>query len=264
MCNYRNTAFLCSFSTSGDPKVQIETSVLIWSHAPHDKVVVFLCGRPYIELKTNLEVLCLSSIFYWLLCTHFSMDQQNILCNSDSVLWQVYCSLFARSGLIQNLLLPLSEYVLLLDQCRSLSHFFLCLSAGCSSASSSFQSQWVSCVLGLLNALLFFLSHSHPPIPHLLSGVLVSARQGVPGVTFEGNELLITSQETRSWEHPTLLPSPQYMQRTHTKKKKKRVYTAIVCTAHKEKSYWRGRAEVQIKRAQKKVPTHNYKTSRVK
>lgn len=57
-------------------------------------------------------------------------------------------------------------------------------------------------------------------ISQLLSGVSVSARQGVPGVTLRGNELLITSQETRH-STPTPPPSPHPMKHTRTKKNKK-------------------------------------------
>lgn len=82
--------------------------------------------------------------------------------------------------------------------------------------------------LALNCSLFLFLPHS-PPISPLVCGVSVS-QAGRPWSDLGGNELLITSQETR-YSTPTPPPSLHPMQHTHTHK----IYTAIACSAHKEK-----------------------------
>lgn len=157
------------------------------------------------------------------------MDQHDILYNCGGLTGLLFsaCSLRARA---RTFLLSCSPLRWHSD--RSLSLFIrlsvrlFSLSALCLSPSPRIsQALW-----------LFGCSPPHTLILHLsssLSGVSVSARQGRPWSDLGGNELLITSQETR---HST--PSPHPVQHTHThtqKEGKKKVCTAIACSAHKEK-----------------------------
>ncbi len=107
---------------------------------------------------------------------------------------------------------------------------FTCICASLFSLSSFSPSPQISQALWLLTV---SLSLFHTLIVHLTSFLwcLGECQAGRPWSDLAGNELLITSQETQR-STPTPSPSPHPLQHTHIHTQ---TYTAIVCSAHKEK-----------------------------
>lgn len=205
------------------------------------------------------------------------MDQHDILYNA---VWfdraaapnslARFVGFYSRTLLLCPLAPP--EYLPLcwhLDQCFSLSPLSLLFICICASpffplSALSPPSPRISQALWLLAAPSLSLSLSHnlfllpssSSISHLLSGVSVSARQGRPWSDLAGNELLITSQETRhsTPTHPTdttFPPSPS-PHATHTKrgkKKNKKLHSYRMLSPQREIVLERqgSRAEVQMK-----------------
>lgn len=175
------------------------------------------------------------------------MDQHHILCKRGltPLVRAAFCCVCSR-------LLTICPLHWHLDQCRSLSHFSLCLSASLLCQLLLPGPHGSPCAPGLIAALFlslpFLLSSC---LSRLLSGVSVSVRQGVPGVTLGGNELLITSQKTQSLTpHTRTLPSTQAVL---TKKRKKRLHSHRVLSPQREIVLERkdSRTEVQIKSLEK-------------
>ena len=225
--------------------------------------------------KSSAQLVCVNTLLIAEAThTHFSMDQHDILYNC--VVWPGCCSQLARSvGFYSRTLLSCSvappEYLPLcwhLDQCLSLSPLsllFICIRASPFFPLSALSppSPRISQALCLLAApslslaLILFLSPSSSSISHLLSGVSVSARQGRPWSDLAGNELLITSQETRhsTPTHPTAttlpptLPLPHPMQHTPKGERKKKLNSYRMLSPQREIVLERqgSRAEVQMK-----------------
>lgn len=176
------------------------------------------------------------------------MDQQDILYNS---VWFDCCSQHAHSaGSFQaptvtfccNVCSSTSASLLAFGSVSALL-LFICICASCFCLSSSptrphgslrhFGSQLLFLSLSVWVSL--SLPFSHALIVHLTSSLwcLSECQAGRPWSDLAGNELLITSQETQH-STPILPPSPHPMQHTHTSHTHTN-YTAIVCSAHKEK-----------------------------
>lgn len=150
----------------------------------------------------------------------------------------------------------------------SLLFLFICICVYPFSPSSFSSSPRISQALWLLTALSLSLSLTlSSSISHLLSGVSVSARQGVPGVTLGGNELLITSQETRH-STPTPPPSPHPMQ--HTQKRKRKTTQLSHAQPTKRNSIGetrqqgRGADEKRLEKLLLQALIYNYQTSKIK
>ena len=225
--------------------------------------------------KSSAQLVCVNTLLIAEAThTHFSMDQHDILYNC--VVWPGCCSQLARSvGFYSRTLLSCSvappEYLPLcwhLDQCLSLSPLsllFICIRASpffplTALSPPSPRISQALCLLAapsLSLALILFLSPSSSSISHLLSGVSVSARQGRPWSDLAGNELLITSQETRhsTPTHPTAttlpptLPLPHPMQHTPKGERKKKLNSYRMLSPQREIVLERqgSRAEVQMK-----------------
>lgn len=228
--------------------------------------------------KSSAQLVCVNTLLIAEAThTHFSMDQHDILYNA---VWfdraAAPNSLARFVGFYSRTLLPCPlappEYLPLcwhLDQCFSLSPLSLLFICICASpffplSALSPPSPRISQALWLLAAPSLSLSLSHnlfllpssSSISHLLSGVSVSARQGRPWSDLAGNELLITSQETRhsTPTHPTdttFPPSPS-PHATHTKrgkKKNKKLHSYRMLSPQREIVLERqgSRAEVQMK-----------------
>lgn len=94
---------------------------------------------------------------------------------------------------------------------------------------------------------------SPPSVCHLLSAVSLSAWQAVPGVTLQGNGLLIASQEDPAFStHPITLPLPH---QTHTHIHTE-THTALMHSPQREIVLERqgSRAEVQMRRVGRNFP----------
>lgn len=230
--------------------------------------------------KTNPVPSWCVSILYWLLRPHtltfpwINMIFYITLCGLTGLLlptrslalWASTVALCCRVRLHLLNIFPSGWH---LDQCFSLSPLSLLFICICASpffplSALSPPSPRISQALWLLAAPSLSLSLSHnlfllpssSSISHLLSGVSVSARQGRPWSDLAGNELLITSQETRhsTPTHPTdttFPPSPS-PHATHTKrgkKKNKKLHSYRMLSPQREIVLERqgSRAEVQMK-----------------
>lgn len=143
---------------------------------------------------------------------------------------------------------------------------FICICPSLFFQSSFSTSPRISQALWLLTALSLSLSVALSPISHLLSGVSVS-QAGRPWSDLGGNELLITSQETR-YSTPTLPPSLHPMQ--HTKKEKKKTTQLSYAQPTKRNSIaeagQQGRSadEKSLETQLLQALIHNYQTSKIK
>ena len=227
--------------------------------------------------KSSAQLVCVNTLLIAEAThTHFSMDQHDILYNAvwfdraaapnSLALWASTVALCCRVRMhLLNIFPSVGIWI-------SVSHCLPCLCCLCVFVPLLFfplsalspPSPRISQALWLLAApalsLFLFLSPSSSSISHLLSGVSVSARQGRPWSDLAGNELLITSQETRhsTPTHPTPPPFPPPPPPPpppphHTpkggKKKKKKLHNYRMLSPQREIVLERqgSRAEVQMK-----------------
>lgn len=166
------------------------------------------------------------------------MDQQDILCNSVCLTGLLFpaCSLCGLLSCSHILLL-----CLLVNLCPSVavwisdSHRLPSLAVHMSPCLSHLSglfppsSPRISRALWLLAALSLSSSFSHTPIVHLTSSLrcLCECQAGRPWSDLAGNELLITSREKPSIQHPPRHPPPHPMQHTQKKERGKKKTTQL-------------------------------------